>query len=409
MRVLFLSNLYPAPWDPTRGTFNLNTVRALAEHAEVRVVAPWGWWTRARRPGEWLNAPTDTAADIEAFYPTYWSVPGAHAMHGKRMAVSLKPHLARMRREFPFDAIVASFAYPDGVAAAHLSRAFGVPYLVAVLGSDINEIPRAPALRHQIAWALNRASRIVSVSEALKEKTAELGVDQNKIYVQHNGVEGDRFTPRGQTELRESLGLPIDRKIVCYVGNFKPEKGVDVLVEAMDHLRRLRPAGADHLSTDFELALVGSGPLQEQLDTIVRERGLEEIVKFHGRQPHDAVPDWIGACDVFCLPSRREGCPNVVLEALASGRPVVGSAVGGVPELLSKDNGVLAPAGDAQALAKAINDALARAWDSDALRASVPCLSWEDVGRTYRDLLNSAISEWPVAEKRAVGVRKEAT
>ena len=416
MKILFLGNLYPAPWDPTRGTFNVNTVRALSSHAEVRVVAPWGWWTRAKRPAEWLKAPVDTIDGIDASYPTYWSAPGVSLLHGRRMAGSLRPHLARLRKDFPFDVILAAFAYPDGVAAAHLSRAFGVPYVVAVLGSDINEFPKAPALRSQIAKSLQGAQRIVAVSEALKERTAELGVEPNRIVVQHNGVEGDRFTIREKAALRRKLGLPIDRKIVCYVGNFKPEKGVDVLVEAMDHLRTLRgKTSGDRRPTtkgtgpDFELAMIGSGPMQERLDAVVNERGLEGIVKFHGRQPHANVPDWIGACDVFCLPSRREGCPNVVLEALASGRPVVGSAVGGVPELLSKDNGLLAPAGDAAGLAKALNEALEREWDCESLRDSVPCLSWAEVGETYREVLASAVGEWPATKKRAVTVREEAT
>jgi glycosyltransferase involved in cell wall biosynthesis len=408
MRVLFLGNLYPAPWDPTRGTFNLNTVRALADHAEVRVVSPWGWWTRARRPGEWFHPPSLTAEGVEATYPTYWSVPAVSLCHGRLMAASLRAHLARIRAEFPFDVILAAFAYPDGVAAEHLSRAFDVPYVVAVLGSDINTFPNSRTLRGQIVRSLRRAGRIVSVSQALKEKTAELGVEPQRIVVQYNGVEGDRFEPREKEELRRQLGLPLDRKVICYVGNFKPEKGVDVLVQAMDDLRAIRQRpGRGSSGPDFELAMVGSGVMQQELDTIVRERGLQDVVRFHGRQPHAKVPDWIGACDVFCLPSRREGCPNVVLEALASGRPVVGSAVGGVPELLAKDNGVLAPAGDPRALAGALHEALERPWDPAALRASVPCLSWAEVGLTYRDVLTSAIREWPIADKRANSLGEE--
>ena len=99
----------------------------------------------------------------------------------------------------------------------------------------------------------------------------------------------------------------------------------------------------------------------------------------------------------------------MILEALASGRPVVGSAVGGVPELLSKDNGLLAPAGDASGLAAAINEALNRQWDRLALRETVPCLSWSDVGCTYRDVLTAAINESPAMTKRTATVREEAT
>src|SRR6185312_4813168 len=104
-------------------------------------------------------------------------------------------------------------------------------------------------------------------------------------------------------------------------------------------------------------------------------RKLGQHVYFCGRRPHAEIPHWIGASNVFCLPSRREGCPNVVLEALSCGRPVVASRVGGVPELLSGENGMLVPAGNATALAKQLHAALDRDWEPAALRNSVESLS----------------------------------
>jgi glycosyltransferase involved in cell wall biosynthesis len=99
----------------------------------------------------------------------------------------------------------------------------------------------------------------------------------------------------------------------------------------------------------------------------------------------------MAAANLLCLPSRREGCPNVVLEALASGRPVVGSAVGGVPELLSDRNGIMFPRDDPDALAAAIMSALQRRWDPADLRASVPSLTWQDMGRALNNELTRAV------------------
>jgi glycosyltransferase involved in cell wall biosynthesis len=170
---------------------------------------------------------------------------------------------------------------------------------------------------------------------------------------------------------------------VVYIGNFKPEKGVDVLVDAMGRRDRL----------DVDLAMVGSGPLE----TILRERaaslGIESKIRFCGRRPHDEIPRWMAAADVICLPSYREGCPNVVLEALAAGRPVVASRVGGVPELLNDETGVLVPAGDPEALAQSLQAALARCWEPESLRASVSCLSWNQFGGRLGDTLQAAIIE----------------
>ena len=133
-----------------------------------------------------------------------------------------------------------------------------------------------------------------------------------------------------------ALGLPADRPLVGYVGNLAHKKGPDVLVAAMAEL-------AKRSSREVDLAIIGAGAVEPALREQALALGVAGRVRFVGRKVHDEIPQWINVFDVFCLPSRREGCPNVVLEALASGRPVVASRVGGVPELLRKDNGLLVP------------------------------------------------------------------
>jgi glycosyltransferase involved in cell wall biosynthesis len=293
--------------------------------------------------------------------------------------------LRRLRREFPFDAILAAWAYPDAVAAVRLGQELGVPVVTMILGSDVNEFARHPSMREQIVWGLRNSQGVITVSGALRDRVIELGVPAEKVVVQHNGVDGDRFRFRDGADVRARLGLPDDRPLIGYVGNFVHEKGVDLLVEAM---RRLRHAAA-------ELVMVGDGPMGEQLRARAAALGMGDRVRFVGRRPHEEVPEWISALDVFCLPSRREGCPNVVLEALASGRPVVAASVGGVPELLSEDTGVLVEPEDPEALARGLEEALSRRWDPEVLRASVPCLSWEEFARALHGALERAVDEWP--------------
>jgi len=254
-----------------------------------------------------------------------------------------------------------------------------------VLGSDVNDLPRRPALRWQILRGLRRASRVVSVSEALRDETARIGVPRERIVVAHNGVDGEIFRIRDRDEARAALGLSGKGPLIGYVGNLAAEKGADVLVEAMGALAR-RGRAAD-------LAVIGAGALEPALRARVAALGIEGRVRFLGRRVHDEVPRWISASDVLCLPSRREGCPNVVLEALASGRPVVASAVGGVPELLRTDNGILVPPERPDALADALCRALDRAWDAAALRGTVPSLSWDAVARIYRRLVEEVVLE----------------
>ena len=109
---------------------------------------------------------------------------------------------------------------------------------------------------------------------------------------------------------------------------------------------------------------------------------LQEDVRLLGRKPHEDIPYWMSSCDLFCLPSLSEGCPNVMIEALASGRPVVGTAVGDIPRLVEMSGGgyTVRPA-DSKALADGIAKALAQAWDPEVLSRSIRELTWENTAR----------------------------
>lgn len=387
MKALVLTNHYPATDAPTRGTYNHNTFRALARYWDLRVVGPIPFWTRIKKPRTILALQRETSFGLDASFPSYFSIPRATFLHGGAAFVSLYPLVRAIRREFPFDLILSTWAYPDAFAAACFAEVSKVPLITTVLGSDVNELPNHRLLGPQIRWSLRRARRVVAVSRAMGERVIELGVPRRNVVVQHNGVEGDRFALRDRRAARDALGVDHDRPMVLYVGNVKVSKGCEVLVEAMSPLVR------GHGKGDVELVVVGSGDADALLQQRVAELGLEKNVRLAGRRLHTEVPLWMSACDVFSLPSFNEGCPNVVLEALASGKPVVATNVGGIPELITKDNGLLVPPGDAPALARALNEALDRAWDPAALRASVEFLSWDAVGERYRDLCDEVMAE----------------
>lgn len=391
MKVLVFTHHYPSKRLPTMAPYSFSTYRALARRCEVRLVGATPWWTRVRTaPREVFAGARETHTGIDASFPTYWSVPGVPRLHARAMLASLGPSMAALRREFPFDAILAAWAYPDTVAAAALARAAGVPLITTVLGSDINEQPRSPALRAQIVPALQQCERVVAVSAALGDRLVELGVDRARVVVLHNAVDGERFAIRDKAKPRVGLGIPADAAVVLYAGYHVPEKGVDVLVESIAHLDRMG-------RSDVQLMMVGGGELLEPLRARVSALGLRGRVRLLGWALPRDIPDFMAACDVFCLPSRREGCPNVVLEALASGRPVVATRVGGVPELVREGedgNGVLVPAGEPDALAAGLKRALERPWNAEALRGTVGALSWDVVGDRYHALLEEVVSTW---------------
>jgi glycosyltransferase involved in cell wall biosynthesis len=142
------------------------------------------------------------------------------------------------------------------------------------------------------------------------------------------------------------------------------------LLEAFVELAKLRPR--------LRLAIVGQGPLKETLARRAAAAGVEGRVMLPGRCDAAGIAQWMRAADVFCLPSYSEGCPNVVVEALACGRPIVGTKVGGIPELVKDGCGLLVPPRDVAALRGALDTALSRPWDSVEI-ARTSTRSWETV------------------------------
>ena len=157
-----------------------------------------------------------------------------------------------------------------------------------------------------------------------------------------NGLNQEMFVPADQQAARAELGLPPTGKLLAYVGRLTPVKGPDLAVEALA------------LLPEASLVIVGSGSLEASLKQRAQELGVAGRIIWAGPQPHRRIPRYLAACDALVLPSRSEGDPNAVLEALGCGRPVAAAQVGGVSQVVSEaGNGALFPPDDPQALAQA--------------------------------------------------------
>jgi glycosyltransferase involved in cell wall biosynthesis len=266
--------------------------------------------------------------------------------------------------------VLGSFAYPEGVAAVSFARRLGIPAFVKVHGTDVNMMADSWGTGRQIRWALRHAVGVVAVSRALADKVEPLGARRADTLLLYNGVDRSLFQPRERLSARRDLGLDPNRRAVLFVGNLKRDKGVLDLVVAFGRIA----AG----SPEVDLEILGAGPVRAEIEELCRQRGLEQRVRLRGARPHDEISTWIASCDLLALPSYAEGVPNVVLEALAAGRPVVATRVGGIPEVVDDAAGRLVACRDIGALAAALEEVLGRSWSATALSQSAPAFAWNE-------------------------------
>jgi teichuronic acid biosynthesis glycosyltransferase TuaC len=363
VRVLAITKIFPNAAEPLAAPFNRQQFAALREHCELDIMAtiPWfpgaGWLSRWSSAGKLARVPRrETIHGMAVTHPRTLFIPKvAMTTWGPLYAASIAPRVAlyRQRHRMP-DVVLGTWAYPDGFAAVIAARMLAVPCVIKLHGSDINLIAKEPGPRRMTSWALSSAERVVAVSRALADEVVAMGVARERVAIVMNGVDGELFRPRDQQAARAELALP-DGPLAVYVGNLKPEKGVLDLGKAWPAVLREVPGAT--------LVVLGDGPLHAELKTMTDP--LAERVRLIARQPLEKVPSYLAAADILVLASHSEGTPNVVLEAHASGRRVVATSVGGVPDLITSDTlGVLVPPRDPDALARAIARALREPYDA---------------------------------------------
>jgi teichuronic acid biosynthesis glycosyltransferase TuaC len=323
----------------------------------------------------------ETRFGLAVWRPSYPALP--------RLSVSLSPLLMYrwvrplVRRllvaGFDFDLIDAHYFYPDGAAAALLGREFSRPVVITASGTDLNVLPRYAVPRRWIRYAAGRAAGLVTVSLALKHQLTALGVAAERIAVIANGVDLEMFRPADKASIRTRHLL--SGTVLLSVGNLLPFKGHDIAVSTLP------------LLPDATLLIAGSGPDHRRLKRLAQDCGVTERVRFLGQVAHRELSDFYAAADVLVHMSSREGMPNVVLEAMACGTPVVAGAVGGIPEIVSPPlHGRLLPSRTPQALAEAVNELSRFPPDRSAIRRRAEEFTWETSTQRQTEQFSSILS-----------------
>jgi teichuronic acid biosynthesis glycosyltransferase TuaC len=387
--VITFTNLFPSAVMPTHGVFvreRMSRLLALRPQWRWQVVSPVpevAWFFRSQTYRRWHAVPaSEQVGGITVHHPRYRHWPGLSLRRqADAMAQGAERIVTSLAAERPV-VLDAHYLWPDGVAASILARKLGIPYVLTARGTDVNVVASDHVVAGRIAEAADGALACFAVSGALCDRFAQVtGLARTRITEVRNGVDLDRFKPGDAQAARARLALPLQGRLLLGVGRLVESKGFLLAARALASLPR-----------DVHLVLVGEGPQRSEIAEAGGDR-----VHFLGARLPDDVADAFRACDLFVLPTEREGWPNVVTEALASGLRVVASAVGGIPEILGGaapadgSLGALVPPRDESALLSALQRILEAPGDRALVRTFAERWSWNAPLHTLTEVFDRAL------------------
>ncbi len=286
------------------------------------------------------------------------------------------------------DAIISFHTIPSGVPALPISWFFGIPHIALFRGGDVpGFLGKELRLLHTVTYPLNalivaQCARAVANSKGLRFM-AQRAFPFKEIDVVANGVESERFSPTSNSSGNQPNS---QEPMLFFAGRMTTQKGLDVLGKALVEVRDLA----------WKMVLAGEGPERAKLELFLRQNNLDHRVEFTGWQARQKLVELYQKTSVFVFPTRYEGMPNALLEAMSSGCAVITTPVAGCVELVEHEaNGLLVPVDDSAALAKAIrrlllNPTLAQKLGSDARHDAVSHWSWRARAQELEGLILSA-------------------
>jgi glycosyltransferase involved in cell wall biosynthesis len=323
--VLTLTPFYPSEHDDAAGCFVAEPLDALAKAGVVNTVFAVQPFYRAKLrakncgvPAEWLR---------------YLSLPGGFGLPtaGAFLFARIVGRVRELQRSRRIDLIHAHAPLPCGHAAMLLSAELKIPYVVSVHGLDAFSTEqvsgRAGEWCRRISQRVYRSSRrVVCISEHVREQVLEGTGPTCRTSVVYNGVDPEQFSPTTEP--------PSSAPVILSVGNLIPIKGHEFLIRAIASLATEFPA--------ISLEIIGDGPERSRLQALAQQLQIVERVRFRGRQSRHEVAGAMRRCTVFALPSRYEGLGCVYLEAMSTGKAVVGCRGQGIAEIIQHgSNGFL--------------------------------------------------------------------
>jgi glycosyltransferase involved in cell wall biosynthesis len=367
-KLLIITNLYPLPWEPQRATFNRQQFSYLEKSFDIKIIVPIAWPEYYKNK---ISIPKE-ARNVK-YIPYYYLPKMGRRLNGDFMYHSVMATSKEWITSFSPNKILASWVFPDGMVAKKLAKKLNIPYFIKVHGSDINAHCDNKVRVDKIKAIANNSSGILSVSNALAEKMIHIGVRKELIQTIYNGVDKTLFFPT-------SNGSTLKSKKLLFIGNLKAEKGIKELIEAFATASKNHPG--------IHLQIAGTGNMNKYIVERCDALNILDKVELLGAVNHTSLPALINQSLLLVLPSYAEGVPNVILESLSCGKPVVATNVGGIPEVITDGiNGFLTPPKCAKSLAYALDKALKNKWCSDTIFKTALPFDWETNHTALKKLL----------------------
>ncbi len=389
IRLLTFTNLYPDPVRPRHGIFVEHRLRKLVAtgKVEAQVVCPVPWCplplNKKCTQYRIHDVPLKEVRDgIVVHRPRYWVVPGiTSAINPWSMArVGMAMIKNIVREGYDFDVIDAQYVYPDGIAGALIAAKLGKPVTFTARGSDVNVALRQGIPTRWFRHVQQQVAAFISVSEALKSGLINAGADPVRVHVIRNGVDLELFSERDRLYVKQRL--QINKKTILSVGNLIYEKGHHLVIQAMTQLPQV------------ELIIIGSGIQLSFLQSLAMRLNVADRIRWVSHVNQSQLAEFYSAAEVTVLASSREGMPNVLLESLACGTPVVATDVGGSAEIVADAAaGLLIQEHSATAIAKAVKKLLDYPLERAATRAYALRFSWHNPITQQVALLEQVVAE----------------
>lgn len=366
LKILFLAAWYPSEKIPFAGIFIKEHAKAVSLYNDVTVIA---YSEGSRSLKKLYEVAGNIENGIKTFRITHKDLPFRKWKHFIRWWAVIRLFYKLYKRENKPD-IVHAHVYAAGVPAVILGWLQNIQVIITEHWSGFPR--RKPGkFKQKIArFAMNRASLILPVSENLIEHIQYYGI-RNEFQVVPNVVNTNTFYPSSTATRGNDK-----RKRILTVASMTPIKGIPYLLEALHQIRQRRQ--------DFFLDIIGDGRNRLEYEEMTADLGLDKMVMFHGTLCKEKVAEAMRACDFFVLPSLWENMPVVLIEAMACGKPVIATNVGGVKEVIDKESGQLVPPKDPPALASEIENMLEHCTEYDSEKIAFRAegrFSYETIGR----------------------------